>query len=113
MIIIGNHEYHMQFTMPVWLKFEEKIGMVEEFDEIITKPGRLKKIALMAAIMSVEQPVSAETFLRDMEPKDVRHLVEELRNAIREGLRMEMEKGEDEVVDEVIEEIEKKETGAE
>ena len=113
MVIIGNHEYEMQFTMPIWEKFEEKIGLVEDFNEIVSKPGRLRKICKMAALMSVEQPVSEEMFFREMEPSDVRMLVQELKRAIAEGLKMNTEKGEDEVVDEVLEEIEKKKTGAE
>lgn len=113
MIIIGNKEFEFQFTMPVWDKFEQKVGLVEEFDQIISSPGRLKKICRMAAIMSIEQPVSEEMFFRELTPADVRVLVNELRETIREGLKMETEKGEDEVVDEVLEEIEKKETQAE
>ena len=112
MVIIGNHEYHMQFTMPIWEKYEKKFGIVEDFDVIVTRPGRLRKICEMAALMSVEQPLSDEMLFREMEPSDVRKLVDELRRAIREGLKMEVEEGEDEVVDEVLEEIQKKETGA-
>lgn len=113
MITIGNKEYTFQWTMPVWEKFEEKIGLVEEFDKIVMSPGRLKKICRMAAIMSIDQPVSEEKFFREMEPRDVRFLVDELRRTIRDGLKMETETGEDEVVDEVLEEIAKKETQAE
>lgn len=113
MLIIGNHEYKLQFTMPVWENFEKKVGLVDDFDDIIGKPGRLRKIALMVAIMSVEQPVSEQRIFDDMEPRDVRVAVQEIRRAIGAGLKMETEKGEDEVVDEVLEEIAKKEAGAE
>ena len=112
MIIIGNHEYELQFTMPVWEKFEERIGLVDEFDSIMMTKGRLRKVAEMVALMSVEQPVSAERIFRDMEPADVRNIIGEVREVIREKLRMHVEKNEDRVVDEVLEEIEKKETQA-
>lgn len=112
MIIIGNHEYELQFTMPVWEKFEERIGLVDEFDTIMMTKGRLRKVAEMVALMSVEQPVSAERIFRDMEPADVRNIIGEVREVIREKLRMRVEKNEDRVVDEVLEEIEKKETQA-
>lgn len=113
MIIIGNKEYTFQWTMSVWEKFEQKVGLVEEFDMIVSSAGRLRKICKMAAIMSIEQPVSEEMFFRELTPPDVRKLVDELRITIWDGLKMETEKGEDEVVDEVLEEIEKKETQAE
>ena len=112
MIIIGNHEYELQFTMPVWEKFEEKIGLVENFDEIFMQRGRLRKVPEIVAIMSIEQPVSVEKIWHDMVPSDVRNIVGEAREVIRQGLKMDTKAGEDEIVDEVLEEIEKKETQA-
>ena len=112
-LTIAQHEYELVFGMPEWLKFEDEIGMIEDFEDIVNRKGRLRIIPKMVAILSVEQPVSAEQILRDMEPEDVREAVFRLRRAIQVGLRMTVEKGdENEVVDEVLEEIEKKETGA-
>lgn len=112
MIIIGNHEYELQFTMPIWDKIEDQICMVEQLDDMLMKKGRLHKIALLVAVMSIEQPVSAEKIFRDMEPSDVRPVVAEIRKVINKGLKMRTQQGEDKVVDEVLEEIEKKETQA-
>ena len=112
MIILDNHEIEVQFTMPIWEKIEEKVGLIDNFEEIMNSKGRLRKIAEMVAIMSVRQPCSAEEIFRAMEPGDVRTIVAELRRVIREALRMDEKKGEDGVVDEVLEEIEKKEARA-
>lgn len=112
MVTIGNHEYEFDFTMPVWEKFENEVCLIDDFDQMMNQKGRLRKIALAAAILSVEQPVSAEKLFRDMTPADVRVVVAEIRAAIRKGLKMEVKQGEDRVVDEVLEELEKKETQA-
>lgn len=112
-VTVGQHEYELYFGMPEWLKFEDEIGMIEEFDELTTSKGRLRRIAKMMAVLSVEQPVSAEKLLRDMEPKDVREVLFQIRRAINIGLDMQVKQGsENQVVDEVLEEIEKKETEA-
>ena len=113
MIIIGGKEYNLQFTMPVWERLENEICLVEEFDEVMMQKGRLKKAAKLVSIMSVEQPVKAEDIWSDMVPADVRNIIGEAREVIREGLKMKVQKDEDnKVVDVVLEEIEKKETGA-
>lgn len=112
MIILDNHEIELQFTTPVWEKIEEKIGLIDNFEELMSSKGRLRRIAEMVAIMNVQQPCSAEEIFRKMEPSDVRLIVAELRQVIRHGLKMDVKKGEDQVVDEVLEEIEKKETQA-
>ena len=112
MITIGNHEYELEFTMPVWEKIENEVCLVDDFDAMMNTKGRLRKIAMMVAIMSVEQPVSAERIFRDMTPADVRAVVREIRAVMRKGLRMEVKSGEDQIVDEVLEELEKKETQA-
>lgn len=112
MITIGNHEYELQFTMPIWDKIEEQVCMVEQLDDTLMKKGRLHKIALLVAIMAVEQPVAAERIFRDMEPADVRPVVTEIRRVINKALKMRTQQGEDKVVDEVLEELEKKETQA-
>ena len=112
MLEIGHKEYELQFTMPVWKEFEDKICLVDELDGILNRKGRLHKIAQMVAIMSVEQPCSTERVFRDMQPSDVRVIVAEIREVIRVALKMKVKQGEDKVVDEVLEEIEKKETQA-
>ena len=113
MIIIGGKEYNLQFTMPVWDRLESEICLVEEFDDVMMQKGRLKKAAKLVSIMSVEQPVKAEDIWNDMVPADVRNIIGEAREVIREGLKMKVQKDEDnKVVDVVLEEIEKKETGA-
>ena len=113
MIIIGGEEYNLQFTMPVWDRFENEICLVEEFDQVMTQKGRLKKIPKLVSIMSVE-PVTAEEVWEKMQPADVRNIIGEAREIIREGLKMKVTKDEDDnkVVDAVLEEIEKKGTGA-
>lgn len=112
MIIIGNKEYNLQFTMPVWKRFEDEICLVEELDTVMTQKGRLSKIPKIVAIMSVE-PADAEEIWNNMKPSDVRNIIGEVREVVREGLRMKVEKDEDDkVVDVVLEEIEKKGTGA-
>lgn len=110
MLTIGNHEYELQFTMPVWKKFEDEICLVDELDAVLNRRGRLEKIAHMVAIMSIDQPCAMEKIFRDMEPKDVRVIVQEIRQTISKALNMKVKKGEDEVVDEVLDEIEKKGT---
>lgn len=113
MIIIGGKEYNLQFTMPVWKRFEDEICMVEELDSVMVQKGRLAKVPKIVAIMSVEQPVNAEEIWNAMQPSDVRNIIGEVREVIRDALRMKVEKDEDDkVVDVVLEEIEKKETGA-
>ena len=112
MLTIGHKEYELQFTMPVWQEFEDKICLVDELDSVLNKRGRLMKIAQMVAIMSVEQPCATERIFRDMEPSDVRVVVAEIRNVIKAALKMKVAQNEDKVVDEVLEEIEKKETQA-
>ena len=113
MIMIGGKEYNLQFTMPVWDRFENEICLVEEFDQVMTQKGRLKKIPKLVSIMSVE-PVTAEEVWEKMQPADVRNIIGEAREIIREGLKMKVTKDEDDnkVVDAVLEEIEKKGTGA-
>ena len=113
MISLGNHEIELQFTMPVWEKIEEQVGLIDDFDNIMNSRGRLRKVALMTAIMNVRQPCSAEEIYRLMEPSDVRIMVAEIRRVIGRGLKMNTKKDEDKVVDEVLEELEKKETRAE
>jgi len=112
MLTIGHKEYELQFTMPVWKEFEDQICLVDELDGVLNKKGRLIKIAQMVAIMSVEQPCATERIFRDMQPSDVRVIVAEIRNVIREALKMKVKQGEDKVVDEVLEEIQKKGTQA-
>ena len=113
MIIIGGKEYNLQFTMPVWNRLEEEICLVEEFDQVMMQKGRLRKAAKLVSIMSVEQPVDTEEIWNTMQPADVRNIIGEAREVIREGLKMKVKSDEDDkVVDVVLEEIEKKETGA-
>ena len=113
MIIIGGKEYELQFTMPVWARIEDEICMVEEFDTVMTQKGRLRKVAKLVSIMSVEQPADTEQIWNAMQPSDVRNIIGEAREVIREGLRMKVQKDdEDKVVDVVLEEIEKKGTEA-
>ena len=113
MIIIGGKEYNLQFTMQVWDRMENELCMVEEFDEVMMQKGRLRKVAKLVSIMSVE-PVDAEEIWKNMEPADVRNIIGEAREVIREKLKMKVKKDDEEnkVVDVVLEEIEKKETGA-
>ena len=113
MIIIGGKEYNLQFTMPVWDRLENEICMVEEFDQVMMQKGRLRKAAKLVSIMSVE-PVTAEEVWEKMQPADVRNIIGEAREIIRERLKMKVTKDEDDnkVVDAVLEEIEKKGTGA-
>lgn len=112
MIIIGGKEYNLQFTMAVWERLENEICMVEEFDEMMVQKGRLRKTAKLVSIMS-EEPVTAEEIWNAMQPSDVRNIIGEAREIIREGLKMKVKKDdEDKVVDVVLEEIEKKETEA-
>ena len=112
MIIIGGKEYNLQFTMAVWERLENEICMVEEFDETMVQKGRLRKAAKLVSIMS-EEPVTAEEIWNAMKPADVRNIVGEAREIIREGLKMKVKKDdEDKVVDVVLEEIEKKGTEA-
>ena len=113
MIIIGGKEYNLQFTMPVWDRLENEICMVEEFDQVMMQKGRLRKAAKLVSIMSVE-PVTAEEVWEKMQPYDVRNIIGEAREIIRERLKMKVTKDEDDnkVVDAVLEEIEKKGTGA-
>ena len=112
MLTIGHKEYELQFTMPVWKEFEDKICLVDELDAVLNRRGRLEKIAQMVAIMSVDQPCATERVFRDMTPSDVRVIVAEIRGVIQEALKMKTNKGEDKIVDEVLEEIEKKGTQA-
>lgn len=112
MIIIGGKEYELQFTMPVWDRMENELCLVEEFDQVMMQKGRLRKAAKLVSIMSTTE-VTAEEIWNSMQPADVRNIIGEAREIIREGLRMKVEKEEDnKVVDAVLEEIEKKGTGA-
>ena len=113
MIIIGEKEYELQFTMPVWDKMENELCLVEEFDQTMAQKGRLRKVAKLVSIMSTTQ-VTAEEIWNSMEPADVRNIIGEAREVIRAALKMKVKTDEDEnkVVDAVLEEIEKKETGA-
>ncbi len=113
MIIIGGKEYNLQFTMPVWDRMENEICMIEEFDEVMMQKGRLRKVAKLVSIMSVEK-ADAEEIWKAMEPADVRNIIGEAREVIREKMKMKVKKDDEDnkVVDVVLEEIEKKETGA-
>ena len=113
MIIIGGKEYNLQFTMQVWDRMENEICMVEEFDEVMMQKGRRRKVAKLVSIMSVEK-ADAEEIWKAMEPADVRNIIGEAREVIREKLKMKVKKDDEEnkVVDAVLEEIEKKGTGA-
>ena len=112
MIIIGGKEYELQFTMPVWDRMENELCMMEEFDQVMMQKGRLRKVVKLVSIMSTTE-VTAEEIWNSMQPADVRNIIGEAREIIREGLKMKVEKEEDnKVVDAVLEEIEKKETGA-
>ena len=112
MIIIGGKEYNLQCTMAVWERLENEICMVEEFDEMMVQKGRLRKPGKLVSIMS-EEPVTAEEIWNAMQPSDVRNIIGEAREIIREGLKMKVKKDdEDKVVDVVLEEIEKKGTEA-
>ena len=88
MIIIGGKEYNLQFTMPVWDRMENEICMIEEFDEVMMQKGRLRKVAKLVSIMSVEK-ADAEEIWKAMEPADVRNIIGEAREVIRETLREE------------------------
>ena len=112
MIIIGGKEYELQFTMPVWDRMENELCMMEEFDQVMMQKGRLRKVVKLVSIMSTTE-VTAEEIWNSMQPADVRNIIGEAREIIREGLKMKVEKEEDnKVVDAVLEDIEKKETGA-
>ena len=68
MIIIGGKEYNLQFTMQVWDRMENEICMVEEFDEVMMQKGRLRKVAKLVSIMSVEKADAEEIIVAHNHP---------------------------------------------
>lgn len=113
-ILIGGKEIQLKFTMPIWLKMEDEICLLDDLYTMMHSKGRFEedKIPKLAEIMS-DGTVTAKDILAEDDPTTMRALIDEIQRVIAQAMTMKEKKYDDDSVhDEVLEEIEKKETKA-
>ena len=113
---IGGRTAELVFDMASWEAMEERVGLLDDIDEIMSGKDRLRKYREVVEIFAVEgaalgkgEEMPADWLREHMRPAQVRMCVAAIKTAIAEGMRMENKSGEDEVIDSVLAELEKKE----
>ena len=113
-ILVAGKEVKLKFTMPVWLKMEDEICLLDDLYTMMHSKGRFDedKIPKLAEIMS-GGTITAKEILAEDDPTTMRALIDEIQRVIAQAMTMKEKKYDnDSVHDEVLEEIEKKETKA-
>ena len=113
-ILVAGKEVKLKFTMPVWLKMEDEICLLDDLYTMMHSKGRFEedKIPKLAEIMS-DGTITAKEILAEDDPTTMRALLDEIQRVIAQAMTMKEKKYDDDSVhDEVLEEIEKKETKA-
>lgn len=113
---IDGRKAELLLTMQSWEEMEEEVGLLDDFDELMTGRERLKNMRLCAEVLSREgarqgkgEELPADWLREHMRPAQVRLLSSAIRLAVTEGMRMETTKGEDQATDAILAKIEKKE----
>ena len=113
-VMIGGKELKMKFTMPIWLKMEDEICLLDDLYTMMHSKGRFGpgKIPKLCEIMS-EGVITEEDVIAETDPATIRTLIDEIQRVIAQAMTMKEKKYDDDSVhDETLEEIEKKETKA-
>ena len=113
-ILVAGKEVKLKFTMPVWLKMEDEICLLDDLYTMMHSKGRFGpgKIPKLCEIMS-EGVITEEDVIAETDPATIRTLIDEIQRVIAQAMTMKEKKYDDDSVhDEVLEEIEKKETKA-
>ena len=113
-ILVAGKEVKLKFTMPVWLKMEDEICLLDDLYTMMHSRGRFEedKIPKLAEIMS-DGTITAKEILAEDDPTTMRALIDEIQRVIAQAMTMKEKKYDDDSVhDEVLEEIEKKGTKA-
>ena len=115
-LTIADRTAELLFDMTAWEEMEETVGLIDNFDDMMTGKERLKNARALVAILAGEghrlgrgDEMPADWLKEHMIPRDVRRVGPAIRAAISEGMAMEHKEGEDQVTDVILAEIEKKE----
>ena len=106
-IKLQGQEIELRFTMGSWERLEDEVCTLDELEEKLQGKGRLRLIAKVASILSV-QALEPDMLFAMMQPADVRGVTAAIMKAITDGLKMEEKQGEGEIHDVVLEEIDAK-----
>ena len=108
-ILIAGKEVKLKFTMPIWLRMEDEICLLDDVYTMMHSKGRFApdKIPALAELMSGGE------ILAEDDPATYRAMLDEIQAVIAKAMTMKEKKYDDDSVhDEVLEEIEKKEPKA-
>ena len=113
-ILVAGKEVRLQFTMPIWLKMEDEICLLDDLYTMMHSKGRFEedKIPKLVEILANGEITAAEV-VAENDPATMRALIDEIQKVIAQAMTMKEKKYDDDSVhDETLEEIEKKETKA-
>lgn len=113
-IFIGEKEVKLKFTMPVWIRMDEEICMLEDLYTMMHSKGRFGrgKVPALVQLMSGGE-ITEDDVIREEDPATIRALMDEIDRVIAKAVTMKEKKYDDDSVhDEVLEEIEKKDKKA-
>ena len=113
-ILVAGKEVRLQFTMPIWLKMEDEICLLDDLYTMMHSKGRFEedKIPKLVEILASGEITAAEV-VAENDPATMRALIDEIQKVIAQAMTMKEKKYDDDSVhDETLEEIEKKETKA-
>ena len=113
-ILIAGKEVKLKFTMPIWLRMEDEICLLDDVYTMMHSKGRFApdKIPALAELMSGGE-ITAKEVLAENDPSTMRSLMDEIEKVMATAITMKEKKYDDDSVhDEVLEEIEKKEPKA-
>ena len=109
-IVIGGKEVKLKFTMPIWLKMEDELCLLDDLYTVMHSKGRFEedKIPKLAEMMTGGE-IAAKEIAEGCDPATMKALMEEIQNVIAGAMTMKEKKYDDDSVhDETLEEIEKK-----
>lgn len=113
-VLVAGKEVRLQFTMPIWLKMEDEICLLDDLYTMMHSKGRFEedKIPKLVEILASGEITAAEV-VAENDPATMRALIDEIQKVIAQAMTMKEKKYDDDSVhDETLEEIEKKETKA-
>ncbi len=113
---VAGRTAELVFDMTSGEALEGNVGLLDNFDLLVTGNERLRTIRMAVSVLAAEgarlgkgEEMPAEWLLANVKPREFRKLGPAVRAAIKEGMAMENKSGEDEATDLILAEIEKKE----
>ena len=113
-ILIRGKEVHLKFTMPIWIRLEDELCLMDDLYTMMHSKGRFDedRIPKLVEIMSGGE-ITAKEVLAENDVGTMRALIDEIQKTVAQAVTMKEKKYDDNSVhDETLEEIEKKEAKA-